>query len=662
MKIDFLKPYSSNNTTGNYHNIRPAKPLYPQMQELSNVYYIPFKGAETSLEEQFENLKNIHCPCCGTKMITEEEFQKILREAENIETTEDFVSILKNNIEYVNKRFAGTVNIIIKIAKNNPDIPISGIVAMAKAGTNKNLDNVIKSQAEFIKNYPCENISESDMEIMKEYSDRLLKMQEERKNGDLKIRQNEILKDTILRMESPEKHTIYQNLRTSFVKAYEKRAVLSNLDANGKSPEYNLISNIFSQSVSKLNTISPYGESNSIVNKILLCGKCTHQKEGSMKKIIKNPDNEQLENYNRYLEDIASEILSEKTDITASYVINLNSKMKRLSRGNLYIKNAPSISNLKHDNFVKITESINSFNLTEIDGIPCAGCGKDTITHAKKLEIFEQINNTETNRELVEILKANENIIREKFMPITKEFIRLVEENPNITDEELISNLQHFTSEHIKSTLASNIQYVKYVLNNKPLNISDRKILNEYIKTVNEYFIKQPENGKFNWYKYKAFLDKTVNKMECHYKRYIYDKLKYDIKDELSEEYAVYPVDTVVEKLNSPTKVIVQNIIRESVATKDHVIAKKKAGTNDKENLIVLCKCCNQSKGSADFYNWLMRNKYAEKNLSNYFRAINEKIKNGEIEPEYKDYLKELQINLFEISKGQFDVDYSHNS
>lgn len=660
MKIDFLTPNYYPKINHSNYTSKPENQRYNIISDISNIYYIPFTGDDITLTQKLESLKGVHCPCCGVKMLSQQEFDDILKQAENIHSKEDFLKILNDNIESVTSNLRSNVNVLNKIASNKPEIDMKGLIAMSKTGANRNLENVTKTQIDFLKNFTNNKISDSDRQILHECGNKLEEMMITRSKGELVTKHKEILQEGISRMEYPYKSDIYTKLRNDFRKAYEKRSVMANLDADGKTQEYNVIKNIFSHSVSKANKFINNIEGEGNCKKILLCGKCSMNRTKAFEKMTTNPKETELIRYNRFLEDIASKIISEDTDIRPIYLVSLNGKMKRLSKGQLFIKGAPSMSELKSRHFLDRTEGV-TFDLTEVEGIPCACCGKETITHKKRLELFDEINNTTTKQELVQILQDNKNVIRERYMPIVNDFINFVDENPDISDKELIEKLKLSSTKRIKSRLKDNNKYVYKILDKTLMSIQDRKLAQKYIKEVNENFLTLPDGKNFQWYDYNILLNSTINNMSIKNKKYILNHLKYNIKDIFTTEYALYPINPLLEKFDSPIIVIVQNILKESTATKDHVLAKHKSGSDDEKNIIVMCKNCNTYKSSSGFYNWLKSDKNIPQNITKYFNVINEKIKNGEIGPEYKNYLKELQIHLYEISKGQFDVDYSHD-
>lgn len=120
----------------------------------------------------------------------------------------------------------------------------------------------------------------------------------------------------------------------------------------------------------------------------------------------------------------------------------------------------------------------------------------------------------------------------------------------------------------------------------------------------------------------------------------------------------LFPIADTAEKYKSELKVILQDIIKMSVATKDHVVARDKDGTNDLNNLIVLCKDCNQDKTNFDFKYWIHRHPEMKENLNNYARFITDKIHENVLSENYFAYLEELSDYINRITDGEIEIQY----
>ena len=60
-----------------------------------------------------------------------------------------------------------------------------------------------------------------------------------------------------------------------------------------------------------------------------------------------------------------------------------------------------------------------------------------------------------------------------------------------------------------------------------------------------------------------------------------------------------------------------------SKLTKDHVFPRSKGGANDMDNIIMVCKTCNSSKGNMDLFEWYaeIRKEWPPLNILIHYRA-----------------------------------------
>lgn len=61
-----------------------------------------------------------------------------------------------------------------------------------------------------------------------------------------------------------------------------------------------------------------------------------------------------------------------------------------------------------------------------------------------------------------------------------------------------------------------------------------------------------------------------------------------------------------------------------SKLTKDHVFPRSKGGVNEMDNIIMVCKTCNSSKGNMDLFEWYFRNALVRANYSDLTNGITE--------------------------------------
>mgnify|MGYP002857726803 CR=1 FL=1 len=627
--------------------------------DLSKVYYRPlsFNGISSHLEK----LTNIHCPHCNVKMLTKEQFSELMKKAGEIKSKEDFFSLLNDNIEYAQPIFEKIIYNLNKLDKACPDKTLSDIFAMTRKGASKNLENVLNAQIETLKNISQDTLlPESDRQILSDCAEKMGDAISIKDTGVNKIAN--ILHETFSQMQFSDKWDMYNSIKTAYIKAYVPRSVLkfSNPDENIQAKS--IIENIYKNSVSKVNKINDSITEDLEANTILLCSNCSKDKTKTIKNIMNVSNPKIIESYNNYLDDVSSKILTDDScGITPNYVRFLHGIVKRISKGNITMKSTENISRIK----VKLFEDrsqLFDFNLTKHSSIPCACCGKDTITHDEKLQIFDEIFNAKNKQEILAILNKHKDIIRNYYTPFVDLFQELLTANPNISDKEIFVNLQNLANEKINRGLVRNEIFVKDFVLLQKLNKSDTMLAKEYLANSADYkCIIGEEPQMLKWAEYKSMLNNTIGKMESKNTPKFMDRLKRNIKGRFRTSLAVYPVDSTVQKFNNPIKVVAQEIIKQSVATTDHIVPLFKKGPNEMKNLLVLCKCCNQSKNSKSANVWMNDHPAFKKNINKYFEVIKSKIESGELDASYVNYLKELKTHIIEITRGRLNIEYNPN-
>ncbi len=76
----------------------------PRLEPKADTFELSFTGVQSYLKPLM-NSNNIHCPCCGVKMLSDKSYQELLGRASNIKSTKDFINLLTEYKEYIPKEF-----------------------------------------------------------------------------------------------------------------------------------------------------------------------------------------------------------------------------------------------------------------------------------------------------------------------------------------------------------------------------------------------------------------------------------------------------------------------------------------------------------------------------------------------------------------------------
>ena len=97
------------------------------------------------------------------------------------------------------------------------------------------------------------------------------------------------------------------------------------------------------------------------------------------------------------------------------------------------------------------------------------------------------------------------------------------------------------------------------------------------------------------------------------------------------------------------------NFFKTDVATGDFLLASKKGGKGLKENLIGLCKGCNNMKSNKGVEAWYTQVLSVRKNFRKQLHVIDEMAKSGKIEG-YDDWAKSISNAMYTLTRGRYDI------
>lgn len=132
-----------------------------------------------------------------------------------------------------------------------------------------------------------------------------------------------------------------------------------------------------------------------------------------------------------------------------------------------------------------------------------------------------------------------------------------------------------------------------------------------------------------------------------------------------SEQLLLFPLGSTTYKVGSALKCVMQDILKRSTATIDHLQPKNKGGSNEIENLAVLCDDCNKRKSDYEFPIWLKINPRMKHNYKKYFNKIDELVARGELKG-YESYLAKQKKYIKDLTgwlvNAQVKSDYAFKS
>lgn len=612
------------------------------------------------IQNELLKIENVHCPVCGKKMLTREQFKNILKQAQNITTPQEYYELLKENAKYLPKNHREIITTAKNILEENPDIEYKTFLSNMREAGNIKFKKCLEENIDYMnKKLDTSPLTRDDETYINKYINRISAYKDENYPYYKILDIMDIINTTISKLETNEKDKFYWHMFNSISDAHCYRQILQikNFENNSDSQNsQNAFYSIFHNSVSKAcNIIDNKNTNDNPNNVILLCGNCTYNRE-DRKTFYSNKSDPQKVRYrfNSYLEDIVQAIGCRKTEnLSSDYIYEATNIASHFSNQKLRIPAEDLREKVNHINFIKFRPEFLPESLEE--DIPCSSCGTTMVNTTKKRDLNNELLEAKTLSDIVDILDENRNYINPAFYR-NIEFIKdLIKENPDITSEDIMSELK------IKVTLDTN-RYLKKIIRvcrqKVAKNIGtpqERQQVLNFADNLENWRLKHPRFEYFDYGKYSKFLDNTslyMSNDSFH--------LKYAVKTKLRQIAAInnlaFQSPASIERYNGDElKAYVEKIFRMSSFTMDHYQPKDRGGKNNIENLTGMCKMCNAQKSNHTPLGWLKLNPNSRFHTIENLKKMDELIEEGKL-PGYENYPAKAALHQYKMTEGKLDL------
>jgi len=608
---------------------------------------ISFKCNDTSYIKDAMNTSRIHCPICGCGMLSESDYQKLIKKAEKVKSTEEFINLLQEYKDYVPKNM---LDILKRLQKNDIEFHdfINQKAKFAYFKHRRTLENSNLYLRELAQTLPEDKKTE------------LLKAIETTSAKDNQFYYRKKILPALINANLPQeeyfttiKRTILRLRRNDQYYGIFKIPERENMSVQELSKE--LVERIFTHSVVDISKISKLSSFENPNNEILLCRRCKNKSSKKTFLASTSLDKPNLKyNIANYLSDIGVYLGQKNLETNYQYTFNLCNFMRLISNGNINYDDNEIKKFLKLQNLASRHEEFTPIIQTEID-IPCADCGSTMLPHETRNKILKELDKASKLEDYVNILKKYDKYIGYYAKPISKKFLQLAERNPNITTDELVTKLQshidNITTSKIKNELDKFRKIRNYVY--KHGNLQDYEKMDKFYKYMYRY-LNSGGPIDFTYGKTVEGVFAEVNlKDECPPQ--IYNFLTSFMK--LCYSNGLCKISKEDERIdNNPLKTIVFKIFASNIGTSDHFVAAIKGGGKTKDNLIGLCKTCNIIKGQKTVNAWFKNNPTnIKQNFLKQLQVIDVMSKYGLIE-DYDDWAKNRAEDMFKLTLGKCDL------
>jgi len=639
----------------NNHSLQTPTNNYRQeystsQRNLPAVSYRPFInfGANKDFDTKLNSLNGVHCPCCGTKTINKEIAANLVRRVNNARTAKELAKIFHSAEQYFRPEYKLVAANIILESDKNPDISPKEVCKKLSEKTGSMLMSEFKVQAQYLEDLlKEEKFSSSDREKINEIIEYLDSTKAIPRWRDVK----EKLVGAFSGLETPEKWKYFYTLRDGILAKYNYSFVLKaseKLDKN-MTPQGCVMERCLSESISKIEKYDKSQPDDIRGNKLLVCSHC-FDNLANFKKMRVSPKLEEMAR--TYIEDIKTAIVTNKLEGDNSYILDAINLMNKIGKGRVNI----NPKEIKGPARAKIFAELKSEYIFEnYEGIPCATCGVEMLTHNQKIKIYKEIEECENLHELMNTVSLYKKNISPKCYPLFERFCEILNNNPDIEDEEMLKYLSKMSGRDIAIDLVTQQMKLQDYVKSNDFNYFDKMLIKDCIKQLDNIAARCLANEPFIYDEYDDIISQTLDKMVNKNKKEVIKIVKQNIKSLYVNDLLSRPKDNIVEKAGNNSKAMFENIFKQSGITVDHTLASKLGGKDIYENKLGYCKGCNQEKSGIHFASWSSIHPEINQNLPKQLIKISEIIKEDGLQ-EFKDYPSTAARNAMRLSCGKLNI------
>jgi len=648
-KYNFLqKPNASAPITQLSYNLKPLK---------SDVVEISFQCNDDNFETQglasfnladYKNINGIHCPCCGTKMLSEEEFSNILKDAAEIDNGDDFLKLLNRYSDFI----PNNMRSILSVDTEHDNMHVFFQNARRQSFRRHEQSIIFAKQKffDFAETIEDEALKQELLNAVRSITNKDSKTVFKTKIADVMPKLN------LSREQNQELHGSYNEL-ISATSHYSSifRANFMHKQMSDTEISKELANRIFSCSLQDFSQLSKLDKNkDKYNNQVLICKKC-NSRASKTSFLTTQPalQSNLKENLKLYISDIA--FLMGKGDIQKnfSYIPYF-----------LFVSNKASFDTVKFDDYfvnrlsslMNVASHHREFEplMQEDVDIPCASCETILMPHSVKVKFEQDLSKCNSLIDYSNVLKKYEKYIGDVSRDLADEFFNIVEENPNIDDDEFAETLRYrmipyYTKNfyEIMDNLVVIRDYFEDAGNPK---------FTEMIDEVNSRIWDYVDKGKFDDFEFyklnEACLSDLMNDETPSLLRGVVTRIK--LLSYMSFLSKTDDRNATSDKDKFYT--IVYNIIKPSIATVSLLDPQVEGFDNDFNNFIGLCKPCNSiSKSKSSVHHWYKRVLGVRKHFYKQLEVIDNMAKEGKL-PGFENWASKIADVMYEKTYGKYDI------
>jgi len=621
---------------------------------ISNVYYTPisFKGAE-SVEDKLLAIEELHCPVCGAQTISREKYEELKNTP--VPVVRDLVNLLHENESYIPEKLKDIVIMFDKINEKNPELPTHIGLGLLHKNLNYHEERKILRIHKFVTKFAYENqLNENDRNLVKNVHETIASFKD--KEIDYNPCKSKVT-EIILSMENPNKTKLCANVREFLKEVMMQRFCMSVKNVREIPSEDRVgifISKLFINSVRDIQRLrsetSKFNE-----EPVAVCSGCKTSRTSIIDTSLDNT--RAAENFAQYFKDIYAS--PNFDDDLKKHVLMVKYAAEIISKNNVNMARitSPEFEDIKNNLFY--SESIAAkFDLANEEDIPCAGCNKPTINYEKKMRIRDEIARAENIYDLQNIIHKYSYHFKDMYLEAYKYFDRILNDNPQITEDEMIAQLRAIYNEKLENSFIKMAFLATEMLNDPQASIFDRELCGNYLRATDDKYSDVDDIVHVDEY-FEIFSSTLANVQDKDKKSEFFD-IKEDLWQNSMIQSLLNPPVEYSRDENSALRDVINFTVAKASTSVDHVVPKSKGGPDDIKNLMILCNDCNKHKKSKKFGHWISKDQEIAINMQKYLDAVSKIIKEKKLE-KYYSYPKKFSNHIRALTNRRLVLKFSND-
>ncbi len=314
---------------------------------------------------------------------------------------------------------------------------------------------------------------------------------------------------------------------------------------------------------------------------------------------------------------------------------------------------------LRKDTFVKppsfkgVPKWSTDFEIKRQKGLPCACCGKKTLTSSQFYYFSENIA-SKTGEALAKELTKHYKYYDPTEKLVVDELIKYSKNNPEAGIAQLVKIANQGTRAKLEDEQIQILDKINAI--GEQLSNGDRAYLQRFINNSANTVRSREEE-----FKRKTFISNLQDMAKGSSYPEVYARIVQEAEKLPTSRLDIGAFLIKYSKDKRSEIEIAQRLLKPCLATTEHIIprstnewGKKESELykeDNTENFIIFCDDCNQRRKKRPYTEWIEMNPSMPHNLQNYLYAVGKRIRSGELR-DYNDYPQDIVNTIEKVTNG----------